>query len=99
MTSLQNLIYKTIIDELEVRKSDGSFTGDSHHLAQKLTESLSSKIGSSKKDIAQHYIACYKNVDRWMLITREISTLKHAENKSRAYKNTGFVVKILPLDL
>jgi hypothetical protein len=46
-----------------------------------------------------NYIACYKVADRWKLITREISTLKHAEKMSEPYKRTGYTVKIIKLDL
>ena len=44
------------------------------------------------------YVACYKNGD-WMLITREISTKKHAEKKAEPYRRTNFPVKIVKLDL
>ena len=56
-------------------------------------------INFESERASRTFIACYKNRDRWMLITREIATLAHANKKSESYKKAGYLVKILPLDL
>jgi len=51
-----------------------------------------------KKECKEH-LALYKSGDEWRLITREMSTEKHALKMAEQYKEHGYETKVVSLYL
>jgi hypothetical protein len=100
----QKLTASVLIKILEFKKSNTISSKTQKMIDSSMKNLAKGKTGKpidlkELKDSNKNYIACYKKKEDWNLITREISTLKHAKKKSELYKKAGYTVKILSLDL
>ena len=49
-TAFENAMYKSMIQELEGLEHTGRYAGNGHHLAQRLCEMISKKVGADKEE-------------------------------------------------